>query len=495
MRRQIFSPRTTLIALGTAVGIHTLSAIAPVDLLQPHRWLTGQPSQALAQDADESISIRVYEQASPAVVAIDSGDGAGSGSIVTSSGLVLTNAHVVDGASVVTVRLADGQEFQGDVIGYGSNGRDLAAVQLRGGNTTFPTIPIASADAVRVGQRAFAIGSPFGLQGTLTVGIVSRLDGSRGLIQTDAAINPGNSGGPLLNSAGELIGVNTSIFTTGESGGSIGIGFAITTSEVRNFLTAVNQGTAAQASTISNRPDLGNAQPIEVGGAFVQGRLDDGSNVLPVDSSYFDVYSFEGQAGQQISIDMLSDEFNTYLILLNPSGRSLEQDNDSGGNGNARVTVQLPDNGTYLVLANSYQAGETGDYRLRITEVDTGGSANGSASSVNPPSVNSGGYILQEQGTLASGDDMLGDGSLFDTYSFEGTAGQQVTITMESPDFDTFLVLLDPSGEPIADNDDIVAGSNLNSQITITLPQSGTYVVIANAYDSSGRGRYSLTVR
>ncbi|MEO0536417.1 MAG: trypsin-like peptidase domain-containing protein [Cyanobacteria bacterium P01_A01_bin.123] len=487
MRRQIFSPRTTLLALGTAIGIHTLNAIAPVDLLQPHRWHMGQPSQALAQDADETISINVYEQASPAVVAIDAGDGAGSGSIVTTSGLVLTNAHVVEGATVVTVRLADGREFEGDVIGYGSDGRDLAAVQLRGQGTTFPTIPIAAAGSVQVGQRAFAIGSPFGLQGTFTVGIVSRLDGERGLIQTDAAINPGNSGGPLLSSSGELIGVNTSIFTTGDNGGSIGIGFAITSSEVLNFLTAVEQGNAAQSSTIASGPDFSNAQPIEVGESFVPGQLDDSSSVLPVDSSYFNVYSFEGQAGQSITIDMVSSEFNPYLILLSPVGRSIEQDNDSGGNGNARVTIQLPDNGTYLVLANSYQAGETGNYQLRVTEAGN----NTSSTATNPSDT----YLLQEQGTLAEGDDRLGDDSLFDTYTFQGEAGQQVTVTMESPDFDTFLVLLDPSGQPIADNDDIVAGSNLNSQITITLPQSGAYRIIANSYDASGQGRYLLTVR
>jgi S1-C subfamily serine protease len=102
---------------------------------------------------------------------------------------------------VVTVRLADGRTFQGDVVGYGDNRIDLAAVRLRGTSGNLPVITVAAPNSARVGQRAFAIGSPFGLQGTLTVGIVSRIDTERGLIQTDAAINPGNSGGPCLTAA------------------------------------------------------------------------------------------------------------------------------------------------------------------------------------------------------------------------------------------------------------------------------------------------------
>ena len=187
-----FLTQTTsgILAVGTAIGLNAASAIIPIDLRE-NSGRIGNPQPAWAQDVDEEISIRVYQQASPAVVAIDTGDGAGSGSIITPDGLVLTNAHVLGDARTVTVRLADGQQFQGDVVGYGERGLDLAAVRIRGGRGNFPTIRIAPPGSVRVGQRAFAIGNPFGLQGTFTVGIVSRIDPERGLIQTDAAINPG----------------------------------------------------------------------------------------------------------------------------------------------------------------------------------------------------------------------------------------------------------------------------------------------------------------
>jgi len=231
-----------MIAAAAAIGATTLTVIAPVDLLS----LSLQSNRAFAQDVDEQINIRVYQRASPAVVSIDTNDGAGSGSIISPDGLVLTNAHVVDNAPTVEVTLTDGRKFLADVVGFGANGLDLAVVKIRGANN-LPTITLAGS-AVQVGQRAFAIGNPFGrFQGTFTTGIVSRIDQERGLIQTDAAINPGNSGGPLLNSQGELIGVNTAIFTDSRRGGNIGIGFAIALERVQPFLAAVRSGSLITA--------------------------------------------------------------------------------------------------------------------------------------------------------------------------------------------------------------------------------------------------------
>ncbi|MBE9042672.1 DVUA0089 family protein [Oscillatoriales cyanobacterium LEGE 11467] len=442
---------------------------------------------AFAQDVDEETNIRVYDRASPAVVAIDAGGATGSGSIISADGLILTNAHVVENApDTVTVTLADGRELSAEVIAFDANGLDLAALRISG-EDDLPTIPLADLDSVRVGQRAFAIGSPFGLQNTFTIGIVSRLDPERGTIQTDAAINPGNSGGPLLNSQGELIGVNTAIFSPRFDAGNIGIGFAIAIDRVEPFLAAVEDGSAPR--TAQTRPVPGTTQPpqsITLNAPPIDGTLDLGDNVLPMDNSFFDTYTFEGSAGDRISIEMQSGEIDPYLILLAPGGRELAQDDDSGGGTNAQIVVQLPESGTYTLIANSYAGDESGAYRLELKTTRTEGSI--------PKPQETGGTILLERGELGPGDTVLpNDNSFFDLHSFEGRAGQTVTITLESDQFDTYLVLLDSEGSAIDQNDDARNG-NTNSMLRVTLPQSGTYRVVVNSYDNTGNGRYTLTV-
>jgi S1-C subfamily serine protease len=435
------------------------------------------------QASDEAVNVRVYEQAAPAVVSIRTETATGSGTILTPDGLVLTNAHVIDGArGTVTVILADGQQVTADIVGYADRGVDLAVVRIRNGRN-LPTVKIAPTESVRVGQRAFVIGNPFGrFQGTFTTGIVSRIDRDRGIIQTDAAINPGNSGGPMLNSQGQLIGVNTSIFTSGRDGGNIGIGFAISTDRVQTFLSAVNTGRAATAPPIA--PTL----PLPLDGRTITGRLEDGDRTLASDDSYFDAYTFDGQAGQSITIDLTSSDFDAFLILLDPNGEQI-QDDDGGGGTNARLSLTLASTGRYTLMANSYESGETGSYQLRA-QISGGG---GPRPTPNPSP--SGGNLLQIQGQLNDQSQVLEtDGSLFNEHIFEGRAGQTVTISLTSNEFDTFLILMDSDGNGIDANDDVAEG-NTNSQLVVTLPQTGSYRIVVNAYDRAGRGNYVLTVR
>ncbi|MGB3199573.1 MAG: trypsin-like peptidase domain-containing protein [Nodosilinea sp.] len=459
--------------------VGALLALAPISLSASSLPRLGTAPAQAQSTVDEATTIRVYEQVSPAVVAINTRTGGGSGSIVDASGLILTNAHVVGRERVVTVRLADGRSFEGDVVGYGQNRLDLAAVRLRGNPTGLPTVSFAPLNSVRVGQSAFAIGSPFGLQGTLTVGIVSRIDTDRNVIQTDAAINPGNSGGPLLNSSGQLIGVNTSIFTTGSSGGSVGIGFAIPTDAVQTFLASVRSGTAT-ASTPTSRI---NREPAAIAlGAAVQGALDDTSNVLP-DGSFYNPYRFEGQAGQTITIDMSSQDVDSYLILLAPDHDDFSiQDDDSGGRLDARISTRLPYTGSYLILANTVSEGESGSYQLRLRQ---GNSAQGTSASSR--------IGLRQQGALGPGNRTLQDGSYYQEFTFQGRAGQTVQIRLESPDFDTYLIVVDDAGNRVGENDD-VSPNTTNSQLALQLPRDGTYRVLVNSYQPGERGRYRLTV-
>ena len=173
---------------------------------------------------------------------VPQGGGIGSGSIIDSRGYVLTNYHVVEKAYKVTITLADGKQFPGKVIGSDPE-NDLAIIKFDPGRTHLVTIPFGSSADLNVGQKVLAIGNPFGLNRTLTTGIVSGLGRPiksstglvmRDMIQTDAAINPGNSGGPLLDSHGRMIGINTMIFTP--TGGSVGIGFAIPVNTARRIV-------------------------------------------------------------------------------------------------------------------------------------------------------------------------------------------------------------------------------------------------------------------
>jgi Do/DeqQ family serine protease len=171
--------------------------------------------------------------------------GLGSGFIIDKSGLILTNAHVVDKADKVTVRLKDGRSFEGKVQGV-DEVTDLAVVKINTG-ADLPVAPLGSSNNVQVGDWAIAVGNPLGLDNTVTLGIISTLrrssaevripDKRLDFIQTDAAINPGNSGGPLLNAQGQVIGINTAI-----RGDAMGIGFAIPIDKAKTVAAKLQRG-------------------------------------------------------------------------------------------------------------------------------------------------------------------------------------------------------------------------------------------------------------
>ena len=162
----------------------------------------------------------------------------GTGFIINADGYIVTNNHVVDGASEIQVKLADGRELPGTIVG-GDPKTDLAVVKIEA--TGLPIIPFGDSATLEVGEPVMAIGNPFGLEATVTTGIVSatgRVIGSGpydDYIQTDASINPGNSGGPLINAQGQAIGINTAIYS--ETGGSVGIGFAIPARLAKSVVT------------------------------------------------------------------------------------------------------------------------------------------------------------------------------------------------------------------------------------------------------------------
>jgi serine protease Do len=163
---------------------------------------------------------------------------AGSGFILNGNGYIVTNNHVVENAADIQVKLGDGRELPAKVVGRDAK-TDLALLKIEA--TGLPVLPLGDSTALQVGEPVMAIGNPFGLEQTVTTGIVSatgRVIGSGpydNFIQTDASINPGNSGGPLINARGEVVGINTAIFS--RSGGSVGIGFAVPSSLAKTVIT------------------------------------------------------------------------------------------------------------------------------------------------------------------------------------------------------------------------------------------------------------------
>jgi len=195
--------------------------------------------QAQTYDADEMININVYEKISPAIVTIDAqvpdGLSSGTGCIIQSNGVILTSSHVIEGAKDIDVTISSGKMFKAAVLSILGTNNDLALIKIKA-DEHLPTIKLGNSEELKVGQKVLAIGNPFGFSGTLTQGIVSRIDYTKNKIQTDAAINPGNSGGPLLNSMGEVIGISQSIYNPDNNRSNIGIGFAVPVNSVKEFI-------------------------------------------------------------------------------------------------------------------------------------------------------------------------------------------------------------------------------------------------------------------
>jgi S1-C subfamily serine protease len=207
--------------------------------------------------AEEKATIGLFRQASPSVVNITTiavqrdfftlnlyqiPEGTGSGFVWDTTGNVITNFHVIHNADAAQVTLADQSAWKARIVGVAPD-KDIAVLRIDAPANRLRPIPIGTSKELQVGQKVFAIGNPFGLDQTLTTGVISALGREiesvtrrpiQGVIQSDAAINPGNSGGPLLDSAGRLIGVNTAIYSP--SGASAGIGFAIPVDTVNRIV-------------------------------------------------------------------------------------------------------------------------------------------------------------------------------------------------------------------------------------------------------------------
>ena len=329
----------------------------------------------LAQDTAPKDGTQIFAENNPAVVTVKIGAGHGSGFLVSSDGLIITNAHVVANApSVVTVKFADGSQAAADVIGFAKDGLDLAALKIYP-SEKLPTVTLSSSGAIEVGKRVYALGTPLAEvhQNSFTQGYITKFTKDKfEIIQHDAAIFGGNSGGPLFNEQGEVIGVNYAGMS-GPDQLNTGMNFAISVDNLKQFLTAVEQQQTSPVSTLPEETNQLQVREIALNGQTI-------SDSLSAENSAA-LYVFEAEAGQQVVIEMASEEINSILQLykIPTSGindtrdedKVAENDDFSPDRFDARIETTLTEAGTYVIVARSFHGTEYGSYRLQAVESQT----------------------------------------------------------------------------------------------------------------------------
>ncbi|MGF1495309.1 MAG: trypsin-like peptidase domain-containing protein [Elainellaceae cyanobacterium] len=400
-----------------------------------------------------------------AVVFVQTDRGSGSGVIVESDGLIITNAHVVEDARQVTVNIG-GEQVDADVVAMGSSQcLDLALLRVEG-QTNLPTIELAEADAMQKRQPVYAMGYPGGVparSASVVQGIISNIHHHEGFLQLDAAINPGNSGGAIIDRDNmKLLGVATARMRDRE-----GITFAISIDKVRAFIDAYHQGITAPLGqfVIPGSEDNAVPQPISLDSGSISGNLEANDSRLCGDFSETDLYTFEAEAGQSVMFNITSQQMEMFLALIDPSGNVLQFDNSDRGR-SAFVLEKLTQSGTYTVMINTTQPGEVGSYQLRMTAP-----------------------MLVEEGAIdLSTAPCTTEGNLCRTYSFQGQANQTISI-LHGAEFMPYLVLFGPNG-------DVVASGQVEQQgaSTIELPADGWYDLVVGNVDPGDRGNFFISV-
>lgn len=328
---------------------------------------------------DEKNNQEVYSAISPGVVHVTSKvtvqdwfnayqtEGAGSGSILDKEGRILTNFHVVQDAEELTVTLSNNKTYDAKVLGSDPD-NDLAVIQISAPPAELSVVPFGASKNLFVGQKVLAIGNPFGLDRTLTTGIISGLSRPirseitktliEGVIQTDAAINPGNSGGPLLNSRGQLIGINTMIYSP--SGGSVGIGFAVPVETAVRVISEIKQyGRVRKA-----RPGVNFIPLTNLGERFIR------AVEIPVSEGLMVVEVESGSAAERAGIKGPTQavRYGRYQIpiggdiIVGMDGQKISNRDDydrvlNGKNIGDRVQVEVMRNGRKVALAMTLDEG------------------------------------------------------------------------------------------------------------------------------------------
>ena len=200
------------------------------------------------------------------------------------------------------------------------------------------------------------------------------------------------------------------------------------------------------------------------------------------DNSVYHLYTFRGNAGQTVQIDVMSGEFDAFAILQDAAGNELSRNDDDGEGFDARITYTLPSAGMYRIVANTYRADRYGTYRIRITSLAASTARSGQT-------IQRG---LRLTGRLTPSDPRMADNSVFHYYIYNGRAGEMITVDVMSREFDAYAIIQDASGNELIRNDD--GGEGTNARITYRLPYQGQFRIVVNTYTSGSYGAYTVWV-
>jgi hypothetical protein len=457
--------------------------------------------------------VAITRRASPAVITLNTYNpagrktGLGSGFFLA-DGRIATNRHVVEGAARVEAVTQDERVLGSATFAEAVGGptADLAILP----RVTNPPATLQLAQGLpEAGEAVIVIGAPEGLSNTVSTGIVSaiRRIGGRTLVQITAPISHGSSGGPVLNSRGQVIGVSVSVLSEGQN-----LNFAVPVTELTRLVTGprgriafsgdLRFGSRGGAPTGRDISDLNTRTlPRITLGQTVSGRLT-ASDFRRPDGSYADAFVYTGRAGERITVTLRSNDFDAWAVVDDPNGPLREHDDDSGGNLDAELTVTLPHAGQFLIVANSVAEGATGAYTMSlrsgggggrpVPDNDNDGPQQGSGDEFDVRSatpIRSGQTVT---GTLARSDTRRDDGSYADSYVYNGRAGERLTVTLRATGFQPWVVVDEPSG-PFREHKG--GEGTRTAQLTVTLPRTGRYIILANSVNAGGTGAYAMTVQ
>jgi len=459
-------PSAFILRLATSGLLMMQTAIATTIISE---FTLTTPGTLLTQSASAQTRGRSNVQdAEAAVVYIETDQGrSGSGVVIDSNGLIVTNAHVVEGARRVVVTV-QGRQVEAEVVSRGSsNCLDLALLQLPG-QRNLPTLSFASSDDIYKTQPVWALGFPVGSTPTsasIVQGSISNIRPASGDIVFDAPVNRGNSGGPVVDNRSRLVGITTAGATNNQN-----INYAISVDQVRMFVDAYRHGMGFSIGQYLIPAVASAAQPIgqalTLARGTVEGSLQSGDSRLCGDNSAADVYTFEARAGQSVMLEMMSSDVGSYLMLIAPNGQLIARTGSNGVNRKALLLQKLGQTGTYVLLANAERPEQSGGYDLRISRP-----------------------LLVEQGRLdASSAPCFSNGARCQQYGFQGQAGQTVTMWAQSA-FDSYLIVQDAKGETVVEGQ-----ADREGNVTFQLPTDGWYSLIVAGVHAEAEGSFVVSI-